>query len=76
MILRYMRFILGPALGWALLAGSAFVGIGGMGLQGTSDKEINVLWKTGAIITVISFAVAFLLFARRPRRADSLVNHS
>jgi hypothetical protein len=75
MSFRYVQFVLVPALGWAFLLGTAFVGVGGLGLQGTSDVEIQRLWQVAGTLTVISFVVALAVFAVRARHRDFTGNH-
>jgi hypothetical protein len=67
MILRYVRCTVGPALWWTLLLTSAFVGIGGMSLLGSSDsdQDFRRFWQAAAVLAIVSFIVALAIFARR-----------
>jgi len=66
-ILRYLRLVLGPALLCAIFVGSAFAGIGGMGLTGTSEMEVLRLWEASAVLAIFGFLIALYIFTRRLR---------
>lgn len=68
MILRFVRFVIGPALSWALLVSTGFLGVGGVSLQGTSDGEVRHLWQAGGIVAIAVFLVAVVVFANRSAR--------
>jgi hypothetical protein len=61
------------AMMWTLLIGSAFIGIGGLGLEGAaaSDVEIHALWKVGTVLAIVTFSVAFVFSSIRAHRRQS-----
>jgi hypothetical protein len=67
---RALKAVVGPALFWTCLVGSAFVGIGGMGLQGASDAEIRYLWIWGGIFAAMTFLIAIIVFSVRCNDID------
>lgn len=73
MIVRFVKTVVGPALLWAVFVGSAFVGIGGMSVEGAgaSDAAIRALWQGGGILTGLTFLFAMIVFGMRKRTADA-----
>jgi len=67
MIMRYVRSVVLPALWWTLLVAAAFVGIGGLSLEGggASDQAIQRLWEIDGLLASATFITAFVLFAKR-----------
>lgn len=70
MMVRYARFVVGPALLWALGVGSAFSGIGGMSIMGAgaSDEEITRMWYATGWLTAIALLIALAILTWRVRR--------
>jgi hypothetical protein len=66
-IIRTATTVVGNAFLWAVLVGSAFIGIGGMSAEGAgaSNVEIQHLWQGDAILTGLTFLVALIIFAMR-----------
>lgn len=73
MISRIAKIAVGPALFWAMLVGSAFVGIGGMSLEGAgaSDAGIRALWHGGGIVAGLTFLVAMIVLGARKTPTDA-----
>jgi hypothetical protein len=67
--MRYLRSVALPALWCTLLMATAFVGIGGLSLEGAgaSDLAIQRLWKVGGLLTIATFVTALVIFAKRKR---------
>lgn len=67
MIARIAKTVVGPALLWACLVGSAFAGIGGMSVEGggASDSQIHRLWEGDTVLAALTFVVAVIFFSLR-----------
>ena len=74
MIRRIAKTVVGPALFWAVLMGSAFIGIGGMSIEGAgaSDAGIRALWQGGGMLTGLAFLLAMIVFGIRGKPADEV----
>lgn len=67
--MRYVQFVVVPALWWALGVAAGFVGIGGLSLEGggATPAAIQCLWKVDGFLAGVTFAVAFAILAKRAR---------
>jgi hypothetical protein len=73
MIFRYLRYVVLPALYWALFAGSGFIGIGGMDLPAvTSGRVLRGFWYLGGVVAFISFVIALVILTRNAMQTNLL----